>query len=117
MVGATSCARCRARSALIARLTLFPLCRAFWVKLRGFPSLTPLLKVTLVHAGRKHLLAQLWSLQGESAFVKLTVYNDIVPKLPGMDGEFPLNNWQDGFRKAIMRLVEAQILSLEGHAV
>jgi hypothetical protein len=74
----------------------------------------PIMRVRLRRVGRLDSLLQVWSI-GDSAFVQLTVYKGIIANLPGMDGSFPRDNWQDGFKKAIMRLVEAQILALEGH--
>ena len=88
------------------------------IGIRDIPlSEFPVLWVRLIRHGSRDLLAQVTSNDRGTGFVSLTIHNNLVPNLSGMEGDFPRGNWQEGFRNAIMRLVEAQILSLEGHAV
>jgi hypothetical protein len=63
-----------------------------------------------------HLL-HVWSMNRGADFVHVSVFGDILPRLSGMEGVFTTSNYQDGLRKALLRLVEAQILYLEENAV
>ncbi len=63
------------------------------------------------------MFVRIWSINRDQDFVKLSFSSDLLPKLSGIDGNFSKANFQQELPKAIMRLFEAKILSLENHAI
>ena len=73
----------------------------------------PVLWVSLAHGRDKGLLAQLWSMNRTSEFVRLSIHGEFLPTISGLEPAFTRDNYQEGLPKVVKGLVEAQILALE----
>jgi hypothetical protein len=79
----------------------------------GFPSL----EIRWLRSGKgAERIAEIWSADRTTDFVTVSVRSDVVPKLSGIQGWFTPKNYQTELPKAIVRLVEAQILALDSSA-
>lgn len=79
----------------------------------GLPSLV----ISWLRSGKDtERIAEIWSIDRTTNFVTVSLRSGVLPKLSGIAGWFTQTSYQTELPKAIIRLVEAQILALESYA-